>query len=144
MSVIQGKLLGANLFAYCGNNPTNYSDPTGYFAAALAGFYFVPGIGEVLITATVAVIILGITIAACSWIAKTVVKWINSKAKVMLAARENQHKVATKYGLKGKQLTKFKEEIEGRKRKSGKRNDDNFSWAELCAIAEWVRRNYNP
>ena len=26
----QGETLGANMFAYCGNNPVNYVDPTGY------------------------------------------------------------------------------------------------------------------
>ena len=34
----QGEVLGANLFAYCNNNPVNYVDPVGYFgwAAVLA------------------------------------------------------------------------------------------------------------
>ena len=29
-----GNVLGANLFAYCNNNPINYSDPSGYFTPA--------------------------------------------------------------------------------------------------------------
>ena len=32
-------ILGLNIFAYCGNNPINHEDPTGYFASKITGWF---------------------------------------------------------------------------------------------------------
>lgn len=42
-----GNPLGANLFAYCYNNPVMYSDPSGYIAANVAGAIIVGVIGAI-------------------------------------------------------------------------------------------------
>ncbi len=50
LQMTQGQLLGANLYAYCGNTPVNYSDPSGYgpvgaVIGAILGF----GLGAILV-----------------------------------------------------------------------------------------------
>lgn len=38
LKLTQGETLSANLYAYCNNNPVNYTDPTGYWPKAYSGF----------------------------------------------------------------------------------------------------------
>ncbi|WP_156990124.1 hypothetical protein, partial [Caproicibacter fermentans] len=44
-------------------------------AAIAAGAYFIPGLGEVLITATGAIIVAGVAVAAGTWLYNTVTNW---------------------------------------------------------------------
>lgn len=48
-------IIGTDLFAYCNNNPIMMEDQNGHFAAA-AAVYFIPGVGEIALAATIVVL----------------------------------------------------------------------------------------
>ena len=68
------------MFAYCVNNSVNNSDPRGEMAIA-AGLYFIPGIGEVAIAATGAIIVGGLVIWTGSYLAKTIINYVKNFSK---------------------------------------------------------------
>ncbi|MFX3661414.1 MAG: toxin C-terminal domain-containing protein, partial [Ectobacillus sp.] len=92
--------LSLNQYAYTKNNPIIYFDPNGNMAA-LAGVYFIPGIGQVALLATGAVILSAITWQAGSWLGKKVRTYLNSQK----VTKEEADKIATS---KGYSKTKFK------------------------------------
>lgn len=57
-----------NGFNYANNNPVILVDPNGEVALAAAGVYFIPGIGQIALSATGAIVLLGITYKAGSWL----------------------------------------------------------------------------
>lgn len=67
--------------------PVNYQDNSGdevqvMFAAA-PGIYFIPGIGQVALAATGAIVVAGVTITAGNWMYKTIVNFLNDPRRVV-------------------------------------------------------------
>ncbi|NLD49905.1 MAG: RHS repeat-associated core domain-containing protein [Clostridiaceae bacterium] len=91
-------LLDVNLFAYCLNNPVNYSDPDGY-CAILAGAYFIPGVGQALLVATVAVVAIVVVsyaaVKAGQYIGENISEAREKKAKKKKEAKKSQKETAT-------------------------------------------------
>lgn len=48
--------------------------------AAATGVYFIPGVGQIALTATGAIILAGVTVKAGHWAYKTITRWLNSPA----------------------------------------------------------------
>lgn len=63
-----------------GNNGGN--GPRRSAAALVAGTWFIPGVGEVVITAAGVVIVAGVTIAAGTWVYNTVQDWFAQQAEI--------------------------------------------------------------
>ena len=56
--------------------------------AIAAGVYFIPGIGEIVIAATGAILVTGVAVAAGSWLYNTITNWLsNSTAKGIAEVR---------------------------------------------------------
>ena len=60
-------------------------------AGAAAGSYFIPGVGEVLIAATGAVIVGGVAISAGSWAYKKIVSYFKEHTKNKRKSTHNKH-----------------------------------------------------
>lgn len=76
-----------NGYAYTNNNPVMYIDPDGHFASAV-GVYIIPGIGEVVLLATGAVVLGGITYKAGSWLGQKAKEYyINAQNNKQLKRR---------------------------------------------------------
>lgn len=58
-------------------NTAIYIEPR--FAAA-AGAYFIPGVGQILLTTTGVIILAGVTIKNSHWAYRTIVRWLNAPA----------------------------------------------------------------
>ena len=54
-------------------------------AAIGAGIYFIPGIGEVVIAATGAITVAGVTITVGTWLYKTITNWLSNSSKRKIA-----------------------------------------------------------
>ncbi|MGG4438650.1 DNRLRE domain-containing protein [Priestia megaterium] len=98
-----------NGYNYANNNPVMYFDPDGNMA--IVAVYFVPGLGEVALAATGAVILGGITYKAGTWIGQKARNYYFSKKKARSAhppAKRNTYssrkkaKEAAKRAGKGK------------------------------------------
>lgn len=86
--------------------------PTEKSALAASGIYFIPGIGQVLVTATGAIILGGVTIAAGSWIGKKIVSWF--KQQKIIRAVKNKIPSRLKDGRGNVDLGKFKQKVRGK------------------------------
>lgn len=60
-------------------------------AGAAAGAYFIPGVGEVLIAATGAVIVGGVAITAGNWAYKKIVSYFKEHTKNKRKSTHNKH-----------------------------------------------------
>ncbi len=60
-------------------------------APALAGVYFVPGVGEIAITATGAVLVAGVAISTGSWAYKQVVNYFKEHTKNKRKSTSDKH-----------------------------------------------------
>lgn len=60
-------------------------------AGAAAGAYFIPGVGEVLIAATGAVIVGGVAITASNWAYKKIVSYFKEHTKNKRKSTYNKH-----------------------------------------------------
>lgn len=54
-------------------------------AAIAAGIYFIPGIGEIAIAATGAIVVAGVTVAAGTWLYNTITNWLSDSSKKEIA-----------------------------------------------------------
>jgi len=77
------------------------------FAPALAGVYLIPGVGEVAIAATGAIVIAGVTIAVGNWIYTTVVNWVESYGKAQIAEASKNVSSQLKDSTGNVDLSKF-------------------------------------
>lgn len=59
--------------------------------AATAGTYFIPGVGQVILTATGVILIGGIAITSGHWAYKTIVNFFKSHSKNMRKSNYNKH-----------------------------------------------------
>ncbi|MCM3005799.1 DNRLRE domain-containing protein [Priestia koreensis] len=92
----QNRPLSINKYAYAENNPVMNNDPDGDMAAALVGVYVIPGIGEVALLGTGAVVVGGIAWGVGSWLGKKVRSYFNSQ-KITSSEAD---KIAKKKGYK--------------------------------------------
>ena len=87
--------------------------------AIAAGVYFIPGIGEIAIAATGAIVVAGVTIAVGSWLYNTITDWLNDseartiakiKGKIPARLRDDNGDVDLgKFDQKVKGTDKYKE-----------------------------------
>jgi RHS repeat-associated protein len=95
-----GESLAHNMFAYTTNNPVNKMDPTGE-CAAVAGIYLIPGIGEVALAATGAIIVGGVVLWTGSRLATTIRSWVQTwgQSQIYQASKSipNKLKKSDKY-----------------------------------------------
>ena len=61
------------------------SNSSARIAAIGAGIYFIPGIGEVVIAATGAIAVAGVTITVGTWLYKTITNWLSNSSKREIA-----------------------------------------------------------
>lgn len=74
------------------NNSNNTPYESSLMAVpAAAGLYFIPGIGEVLITATGAIVIAGVTIAVGTWTYKVIVNYFRDHRKNKRPSNHDKH-----------------------------------------------------
>ncbi|SHK65259.1 hypothetical protein [Tepidibacter formicigenes] len=81
--------------------------------ALIAGTWWIPGVGEVVITAAGAVIIGGTVIAAGTWLYNKVVDWFEARAEIKAVKQKIPERLKNK---KGKvDLGKFNQKVKGDK-----------------------------
>jgi len=64
---------------YADNNPVIIVDPDRKYAIA-AGVYFIPGIGQITLLTSGAIVLGGITYKAASWLGNKVTKYLSERA----------------------------------------------------------------
>lgn len=74
-----------------------------------AGTYLIPGVGQVLITATGVIIIGGVTIAAGTWVAKKISAWFNQQKIISAVKKKIPSRLKDKKG--NVNLGKFKNKV---------------------------------
>lgn len=74
----------------------------------IAGTWWIPGVGEVVITAAGVIVVAGVVVTAGSWIGKTVAKWFANKAiqQAYENAKENGEKTDNHSSQTGSSLPK--------------------------------------
>lgn len=99
-------------------------------AVAAAGAYFIPGVGQVLITVTGVVIVGGVVISLGSWLGKKISKWFSTQKEIENAKKKipsrlkksngnldlskfNKNKKNKKYESKGFSISKDNSEHKG-------------------------------
>ena len=96
----------AVLIADIGGNQTR--------VAIAAGIYFIPGIGEIAIAATGAIVVAGATVAVGSWLYKTITNWLNDSAKQEIARVKGAIPSRLRNSDGNVDLSKFKDKIKGK------------------------------
>lgn len=89
---------------------SNYGQPQSRFAVA-AGVYFIPGIGEIALAATGAIILGGVTISAGHWAYDTIKDWLNSPKRIMSSTYGIPQKLLDNDG--NVKLGEFTEKVKG-------------------------------
>ncbi|MHB1453859.1 MAG: RHS repeat domain-containing protein [Saccharofermentanales bacterium] len=151
----QGSLLGANLFAYCGNCPVMGIDPSGYFALVDDAFYLLAAIIAVSVITVILIHYIntmpeyringsyfkkwlsdkiGLAIFIPLWVYTTLIK-----AFKPMSGKSDPHDLEK--GMTARQREIFQREIEKYKRERGMKPNDNIPWKILCMLAEIARQS---
>lgn len=79
-----------------------------------AGIYFIPGIGEIAIVATGVIVVAGVTIAAGTWLYKTITDWLDDSSRREIA--EIRAKIPSRLRDEdgNVDLGNFKEKVKGK------------------------------
>ncbi|URZ05989.1 DNRLRE domain-containing protein [Clostridium felsineum] len=103
-------LLDYNSFVYCNNNPVNKVDSDGRFAAAAGVVYFIPGVGEIAIFATVGAVGGYVVYKAVSWTYKkiTYARTNNKINQNLPIGRANRKKQGREVNTKSRKNPNFK------------------------------------
>ena len=78
-------------------------------AAILAGTFFIPGVGQVVITATGVIIVGGVVISATSWLGSKVLNWIKNNTEAQINSVKNSIPSSLKKKNGNVDLGKFKD-----------------------------------
>ena len=76
---------------------------------ALAGTFFIPGVGQAVITAAGVIMVGGAAISAGSWLGKKVTEWVKNHKEQQIAAIKNSIPSSLKKGNGDVDLGKFKD-----------------------------------
>jgi len=86
--------------------------PSTRMVGVVAGTWFIPGIGQVIVTAAGVVIIGGAVVAAGSWLYKQVVSWFSTQQEIKDAQSKIPSRLKDSNGVVD--LGKFKQDVKGK------------------------------
>ncbi|SET54334.1 hypothetical protein SAMN05443270_0430 [Lacrimispora sphenoides] len=82
--------------------------------AIAAGVYFIPGIGEIAIAATGAIVVAGVTIAVGSWLYNTITDWLNDSDARKIAKIKGKIPARVRDDNGDVDLGKFDQKVNGK------------------------------
>lgn len=83
--------------------------------AIAAGVYFIPGIGQIAIAATGAIVVAGVTVAAGTWLYETITEWLSDSEAREIAEVRAQIPSRFRTDDGDVDLDKFTEKVNGKK-----------------------------
>lgn len=92
----------------------NENDEIQTRAAIAAGIYFIPGIGQVAIAATGAIVVAGVTVAAGTWLYNTITNWLSDSSKREIAKIRASIPSRLRDENGNVDLGKFKDKVKGK------------------------------